>query len=119
MAVITRAAHLDPKAQRDYVLIKGAYLLGCRVSEIAVIRWKDIEALDDGGQIHLFGKGSKRRTVRVSPATLDLFQGLGRGSDEEFVFPSPRRAGHFTHQAIGDVCRKLGRRAGFHVTRTN
>ena len=23
-------------------------LLGCRVSEIAVIRWKDIEALDDG-----------------------------------------------------------------------
>ena len=50
MAAITRAAHLDPKAQRDYVLIKGAYLLGCRVSEIAVIRWKDIEALDDGGR---------------------------------------------------------------------
>ena len=23
----------------DYVLIKGAYLLGCRVFEIAVIRW--------------------------------------------------------------------------------
>ena len=115
MAAITRAAHLDPKAQRDYVLIKGAYLLGCRVSEIAVIRWKDIEALDDGGQIHLFGKGSKRRTVRVSPATLGLFQGLGRGSDEEFVFPSPRRAGHLTRQAIGDVCHKWGRRAGFHV----
>ena len=28
------------------MLIKGAYLLGCRVSEIAVIRWKDIEALN-------------------------------------------------------------------------
>ena len=66
-------------AQRDYALIKGSYLLGCRVSGIAAIRWKDIEALDDGGQIHLFGKGSKRRTVRVSPATLGLFQGLGRG----------------------------------------
>ena len=95
-------------------LIKGAYLLGCRVSEIAVIRWKDIEALDDGGQIHLFGKGSKRRIVRVSPATLGLFQGLGRGSDEEFVFPSPRRDGHLTRQA-GHVCRKWGRAAGFHV----
>ena len=47
MAAITRAAHLDSKAQRDYVLIKGTYLLGCRVSEIAVIRWGDIEALDD------------------------------------------------------------------------
>ena len=50
MAAITRAAHLDPNAQRDYVLIKGAYLLGCRVSEIAAIRWRDIEALDDGGR---------------------------------------------------------------------
>ncbi|WP_255444666.1 tyrosine-type recombinase/integrase [Synechococcus sp. PROS-U-1] len=115
MAAITRAAHLDPKAQRDYVLIKGAYLLGCRVSEIAVIRWKDIEALDDGGQIRLFGKGSKRRTIRILKATLGLFQGLGRGTDEEFVFPSPRRDGHLTRQAIGDVCRKWGRAAGFHV----
>jgi integrase len=112
---ITRAAHLDRNAKRDYALIKGSYLLGCRVSEIAVIRWKDIEALDDGGQIHFFGKGSKRRTVRVSAATLDLFQELGRGDEEAFVFPSPRGAGHLTRQAIGDVCRKWGRAAGFHV----
>ena len=115
MAAIASAAHLDRNAKRDYTLIKGSYLLGCRVSEIAVIRWKDIEALDDGGQIHLFGKGSKRRTVRVSPATLGLFQELGRGDAEDFVFPSPRGAGHLTRQAIGDVCRKWGRAAGFHV----
>ena len=115
MAAITRAAHLDPNAQRDYVLNKGAYLLGCRVSEIAVIRWGVIEVLDDGGQIHLFGKGSKRRTVRVSPATLGLFQELGRSDAEDFVFPSPRRTGHLSRQAIGDVCRKWGRAAGFHV----
>jgi site-specific recombinase XerD len=114
-AAITGAVHRDRNAKRDYVLIKGAYLLGCRVSEIAVIRWKDIEALDDGGQIHLFGKGSKRRTVRVSAATLDLFQELGRGDAEAFVFPSPRGEGHLTRQAIGDVCRKWGRAAGFHV----
>ena len=115
MAAIARAAHLDRNAKRDYALIKGSYLLGCRVSEIAVIRWKDIEALDDGGQIHLFGKGSKRRTIRVSPATIGLFQELGRGDAEDFVFPSPRRDGHLTRQAIGDVCRKWGRAAGFHV----
>ena len=114
-AAITRAAHLDRNAKRDYALIKGSYLLGCRVSEIAAIRWKDIEALDDGGQIHLLGKGSKRRTVRISAATLELFQGLGRGDAEAFVFPSPRGEGHLTRQAVGDVCRKWGRAAGFHV----
>ena len=115
MAAMTRATHLDRNAQRDEVLIKGAYLLGCRVSEIAVIRWQDIEALDEGGQIHLFGKGSKRRVVRVSSDTLALFEGLGCGEAEAYVFPSPRGKGHLTRQAIGDVCRKWGRAAGFHV----
>ncbi len=49
------------------------------------MRWKDIEVLDDGGQIHLFGRGAKRRTVRVSAATLDLVQKLGRDEAENFV----------------------------------
>ena len=115
MATIARAAYLDCNAVRDYVLVRGSYLLGCRVFEIAVIRWKDIEVLDDGGQIHLFGKGSKRRVVRVSGDTLALFEGLGRGEAEAYVFPSPRGKGHLTRQAIGDVCRKWGRAAGFHV----
>ena len=115
MASIARAIHHDRNASRGYALVRGSYLLGCRVSEIAAIRWQDIEVLDDGGQIHLFGKGSKRRVVRVSSDTLALFEGLGRGEAEAYVFPSPRGKGHLTRQAIGDVCRKWGRAAGFHV----
>ena len=115
MAAIARAVHLDRNAKRDYALVRGSYLLGCRVSEIAAIRWQDIEVLSDGGQIHLLGKGSKRRVVRVSGHTLELFESLGRGEAEAFVFPSPRRKGHLTRQAIGQICRKWGRAAGFHV----
>ena len=115
MATIARAIHHDRNAVRDYALVRGSYLLGCRVSEIAGIKWKDIEVLSDGGQIHLFGKGSKARTVRVSSDTLELFQSLGRGEADSYVFPSPRGERHLTRQAIGDVCRKWGRRAGFHV----
>ena len=63
MATIAKAVHQDRNAIRDYALVRGSYLLGCRVSEIAVMKWKDIEVLSDGGQIHLFGKGSKARTV--------------------------------------------------------
>ena len=106
MATITRAVHLDRNAKRDYALIRCSYLLGCRVSEIASIRWEDIEVLSDGGQIHLLGKGSKCRVVRVSGHTLKLFESLGRGEAEAFVFPSPRREGHLTRQAIGQICRK-------------
>ena len=115
LACITRHVDSDRNARRDYVLIKGSYLLGCRVSEIAVIRWGDVEGLSDGGQIHLFGKGSKSRVVRVSSSTLALFESLGRGEAASFVFPSSRRKNHLTRQAIGDVCRKWGKRAGFHV----
>ena len=115
MATIAKAVHHDRNAVRDYALVRGSYLLGCRVSEIAVIKWQDIEVLSDGGQIHLFGKGSKARTVRVSSDTLQLFHALGRGEADSYVFPSPRGEGHLTRQAIGDVCRKWGRAAGFHV----
>ena len=115
MATIAKAIYHDRNAIRDYALVRGSYLLGCRVSEIACIKWKDIEVLSDSGQIHLFGKGSKARTVRVSSETLELFQSLGRGEADSYVFPSPRGEGHLTRQSIGDVCRKWGRRAGFHV----
>ena len=119
LAVIRQAFSTDRNSRRDYALIKGSYLLGCRVSEIAAIRWKDIEALDGGGQIHLLGKGSKRRVVRVSSDTLALFEGLGRGEAEAYVFPSPRRDGHLSRQAIGDVCRKWAEPPVSTFTHTN
>ena len=106
MASIDKSVLQDRNAIRDYALVRGSYLLGCRVSEIAVMKWKDIEVLSDGGQIHLFGKGSKARTVRVSSDTLQLFHALGRGEADSYVFPNPRGKGHLTRQAIGDVCRK-------------
>ena len=100
MASIAKSVLQDRNAIRDYALVRGSYLLGCRVSEIAVIRWRDIEVLSDGGQIHLFGKGSKTRTVRVSSDTLELFHTLGRGEADGYVFPSPRGKGHLTRQAM-------------------
>lgn len=47
-------------AARDYVLVRGSYLLGCRVSELARLQWGDIEAVEGGGQVTLLG-GSARR----------------------------------------------------------
>jgi len=114
-AAITRAMKSDPNAARDYVLIKGSYLLGGRVSEIARLKWSDIEGLGDGGQVHLLGKGLKSRVVRVSRDTLALFESLGRSETGNFVFPIPRRNRHLTRQAIGDVCRKWGEKCGLHV----
>ena len=114
-ALVRAHFHTDRFAKRDLVLTKGSCLLGCRVSEIARLKWADVEQLSDGCQIHLLGKGSKSRVVSVSSETLALFEALGRGSAEDWVFPSSRREGHLTRQAIGDVMRKWSKRAGFHL----
>ena len=79
LTAIARAAATSTTARRDFVMVKGIYLLGCRVSELCRLRWKDIEPLDNAGQVHLLGKGSKPRTIRVSSDTLKLFESLGRG----------------------------------------
>lgn len=83
-------------------LIRGSYLLGARVSEAARLQWCDVEPLADGGQIHLLGKGSKARTVRVSADTLQLFESLGRTSESDYLFPSSRTKSHLTRQAINE-----------------
>jgi site-specific recombinase XerD len=116
LGVIAAAARSGSRtAARDYVMVRCSYLIGCRVSELARLRWQDIEALDDGGQVHLLGKGSKARTVRISAATLQLIDALGRGEPEAWLFPSNRNDGPLSRQAIGDRMRQWGRQAGVHL----
>ncbi len=43
----------------DYVIVRIAYLVGCRVSELAMLCWCDVEPFAVGGQIYLLGKGVK------------------------------------------------------------
>ena len=102
-------------AARDFVLVRGSYLLGCRVSELARLKWGDIEAVDGGGQVTLLGKGSKQRTVRISLETLELFEALGRREAVDWVFPSNRKDGPLSRQAIAERMRRWGREAEVHL----
>lgn len=71
--------------------------------------------MPDGAKIHLLGKGVKARTVRVSAETLALFEALGRTAAEDYVFPSPKRNGPWTRQAIAVRMAKWGKLAGVRV----
>jgi site-specific recombinase XerD len=103
-------------ARRDLVMIRLAYLIGCRVTELSRLQWGDVERLDDGGLVTIRrGKGGKSRTIRVSSATVDLIESLGRGEPATWLFPSNRSDGPLTRQAIGDRFRRWGRQVGLHV----
>jgi len=112
VAAIAKAAVSSPIARRDWVMVKGSYLLGCRVSELCRLRWHDIERLGEGGQVHLLAKSSKPRTIRVSAGTLEIFESLGRGEPEDWLFPSGRRDGPLTRQAVASRMARWGREAG-------
>jgi len=112
LAVIARAAVSSSIARRDWVMVKGSHLMGCRASELCGLCWQDIERLDEVGQVHLLGKGSKPRTIRVSTGTLEIFESLGRSEPEGWLFPSERRGGPLTRQAVATRMARWGREAG-------
>lgn len=101
-------------AKRDLVLLKTAFLVGLRVSELTHLRWSDIEPVEGGGIVHVRrGKGGRARSVRISAATLQMIESLGRSDSEAWVFPSARRPGQpMTRQAAGDRARRWGQQIG-------
>jgi site-specific recombinase XerD len=114
--VATAARNGLRTARRDLVMIRAAYLLGARISELTHLRWGDVERLNDGGLVTIRrGKGGKSRTIRVSLATLDLIESLSRREPEAWLFPSNRTDGPITRQAAGDRFRRWGRTVGLSV----
>ncbi len=105
----------DRQAPRDFVLVKMAYRLGCRVSELAGLRWRDVvHQVDGSGSVHLLGKGNRARTVAITADTLALIESLpgGRQAPDAFLFPARSGNGHLSRQAIHGAVAKWGKRAG-------
>jgi integrase/recombinase XerD len=96
---------------RNRVLLRLLYRAGLRVSEIAGLSWRDLHARDEGGQITVFGKGGKTRTVLL-PADVwrDLVSLRGDAALEDPVFRS-RRGRHLDPSAVFRIVRRAAERA--------
>ena len=96
---------------RNRVLLRLLYRAGLRVSEIAGLCWRDLHTREDGGQVTVFGKGGKTRTVLL-PA--DVWRDLVSLRDdavlEDPVFRS-RRGRHLDPSAIFRIVRHAAERA--------
>jgi integrase/recombinase XerD len=56
---------------RNRVLLKLLHVSGVRVSEICGLKWCDALPRQQGGQITVFGKGGKTRTVHSGPYSIE------------------------------------------------
>jgi len=52
---------------RDRVLLRLLYASGVRAGELCGLKWRDAQPRQEGGQITVFGKGGKSRTILLKP----------------------------------------------------
>lgn len=97
---------------RDRTLIRLLYFAGLRVSELCNLKWRDLKVRGDGGQITVFGKGDKTRTVLVGKGIWREIQELkGDSRKDDPVFVSTK-GGHLCRSMVFHIVRNAAKRAG-------
>jgi len=111
-ADLHRMLSLEPD-ERNRLLLFLLYASGTRRAELAGISWRDLQATTDGGQITVFGKGGKTRSIQL-PVSLwkQLLTLRGAARDAEAVFPSRKKGKPLTDSGIWRIVKQAAARAG-------
>lgn len=97
---------------RNHVLLTLIYAAGLRVSEVCSLRWCDLQSRDGAGQVTVFGKGEKTRTVLIPGSVWTKLMLLrGEAAAQEPVFRS-RKKGHLQPTQVWRIVGKAAKRAG-------
>jgi integrase/recombinase XerD len=98
---------------RDRILVKLLYVSGVRVSELCGLKWCDTLARQDGGQITVFGKGGKTRTVLLkSKLWQQLLSLKGEARAVDPVFASRKGGGPLDVSQVRRIVYAAARKAG-------
>ncbi len=98
---------------RNRVMLRLLYAGGLRVSELCGLKWKDVKARHQSGQVTVFGKGGKTRTVLLPPVVWqELCQLRGESRGSEPVFRSRQGGGHLDRSQVYRIVRAAAKRAG-------
>jgi integrase/recombinase XerD len=98
---------------RDQVLLRLLYASGIRVSEACGLKWTDAVPRREGGQITVFGKGGKTRTVLLKPATWEQLLSLrGEATPADPIFRSRKGGGPLDPSRVRRIVYTAARTAG-------
>jgi len=97
---------------RDRVLLHLLYAAGLRVSEACQLRWRNLRTNGDAGQITVFGKKGRIRSVALpSPIWSELMGLRGSAGADEPVFQS--RSGKILDRGrVRTIVRQAAAQAG-------
>ncbi len=98
---------------RNRVLLKLLYVSGVRVSEICRLKWCDALARQEGGQLTVFGKGGKTRSVLLKPKVWQQLHALqGEAKAVDAVFRSRRGGGALDVSQVRRIVYAAAKKAG-------
>lgn len=107
---VHRLLALEPYT-RNRVLLRLLYATGVRVSEICRLQWRDVQPRGEAGQITIFGKGGKTRTVLLSTDTWRELIAIRNDADLETpVFASRKGRGHLHPSQAWRIVRAAAKR---------
>ena len=97
---------------RDRALVQLLYSGALRIGEAVELRWKDLVRRDGGGQVTVWGKGSKTRAIRLGgPAWSALLAIRDTTDPEAFVFTG-YRGGPLGARQARNIVAAVAERAG-------
>jgi len=98
---------------RNKLILKTLFITGIRVSELCSLCWKDLKERSDGGQMTIYGKGSKTRVVLIpEPLWSELLLYRNGGSDDTAVFRGRKNSKKLHPTTILRIVRKASKKAG-------
>lgn len=100
--------------RRNHAIIRLLYSAGLRVSELCSLTWRDVQPNQLAGQVTVFGKGGKTRSVAISAATYQELLALrpASGDLDAPVFASLRTREALTRVQIHRIVKAAAKRAG-------
>jgi len=98
---------------RNRVLLKLLYASGVRVSEVCGLKWCDALSRQESGQITVFGKGGKTRTILLKPKVWEqllCLKGDARAVDP--IFRSRKGGGPLDTSQVRRIVYAAAKKAG-------
>jgi integrase/recombinase XerD len=97
---------------RNKAILLTLYVGGFRVAELCSLKWSDLQNRDCAGQITVFGKGGKTRTVLMPESVWNAVQSLRKDAGENSPVFRSRKGGHLNESQVWRIVRKASKRAG-------
>ncbi|HBN74924.1 MAG TPA: integrase [Planctomycetaceae bacterium] len=108
---VLRIISLEPQPRNRAILLT-LYAGGFRVSEICQLKWCHLQERDSAGQITVYGKGGKTRTVLMPHTVWEALQKLEQNPSPEAPVFRSRKRGHLDESAVWRIVSKASERAG-------